>query len=45
MSSAVWGATPWATATKNVKKTLSEKGRTFRKSKMLFEPRITFLIF
>ena len=29
---------PWDTATKNVKKPLGEKGRTFRKSKCYLEP-------
>ena len=36
---------PWATTTKNVKKPPGEKGRTFRKSKMLFGVQETFLIF
>ena len=31
-------AAPWATATKNVKKPLGEKGRTFRKSKCYMDP-------
>ena len=34
--------TPWATPTKNVKKPLGEKGRTFKESKMLFSLSITY---
>jgi hypothetical protein len=35
-------AAQWATATKNVKKPLGEKGRTFRKSKILLWVQETF---
>ena len=35
---------PWARKTKNVKKPLGEKGQTFRKSKNLFGPKLTFSI-
>ena len=35
-------ATPWARATKNVKKPPGEKGRTFRKLKMLHGVQMIF---
>ena len=39
-----WHGTPWARATKKVHKPPGEKGRMFRKSKMLLGPKVTFLI-
>jgi hypothetical protein len=41
----VMGAAPWAIATKKVHKPSGEKGRMFRKSKMLLGPKETFFIF
>jgi hypothetical protein len=36
---------PWARATKKVHKPPGEKGRMFRKSKILLGPKVTFFIF
>ena len=37
--------TPWARATKKVQNPPGEKGRMFRKSKMLLGPKVKFFIF